>query len=226
MEVLEQVENELCVEERNQSLRGHPPERRADPRYPVNEDAMLQVVGCGLPVPGSIVDLSQEGCRVRTRERLSTRSRWPVEVIFKVTGVVFQFSGVVGWNDGRNRLGIHFVNMIPRHTVELAQIINGMAVAAARAEAVNKLVRARGSGGPKGKRKESTERQNREPARMEPKWIAATNRDGSSGCSRGSGPQRCQTTRSPPPGASRGRHVCEDSPRQCGLCTARTDPRS
>ena len=133
MEVLELVENELCIEERNQSLGVHHHERRADPRYPVNEDAMLQVVGFGLPVPGSIVDLSQEGCCVRTRERLSTRARWPVEVIFKVAGVVFQFSGIVGWNDGRNRLGIHFVNMIPRHTVELAQIIDGMAVAAGTA---------------------------------------------------------------------------------------------
>ena len=130
MEVLERVEKELRAVERNQSLGVHDPERRADPRYPVNEVAMLQVVGCGSPVPGSIVDLSQEGCCVRTQERLSTRSRWPVEVIFKVTGVVFQFSGVVGWNDGRNRLGIHFVNMIPGQMMELAQIIDGMAAAA------------------------------------------------------------------------------------------------
>ncbi len=36
-----------------------------------------------------IIDLSQEGCRVRSKERLAVRSGWPVEVSFKVSGVVF-----------------------------------------------------------------------------------------------------------------------------------------
>ena len=117
-------------------------ERRNDPRYSVDEDAILQIMGHGTPVPACIVDLSQEGCRVRTREQVFVRARWPVEVTFTVHGVSFRFSAVVEWTDDvQNLLGMKFVNMIPRRMVELAGVICEMQAAAARrAQAVNQPV--------------------------------------------------------------------------------------
>ncbi len=45
----------------------HQPERRNDPRYSVDENPVVLFAGQGIPSPGSIVDLSQEGCCVRTK---------------------------------------------------------------------------------------------------------------------------------------------------------------
>jgi c-di-GMP-binding flagellar brake protein YcgR len=106
----------------------------------VDEDSVLLFSGYGDPQEARLVDLSQQGCRVRTNERITARVRLPVEVFFKVNGAAFRFRGVVQWTDGRNLLGIRFVNMIPRRMVELANVIREMeAEATARAEAVNRL---------------------------------------------------------------------------------------
>jgi hypothetical protein len=106
-------------------------ERRAGQRYAVNEDSVLLFPGFGAQQQARLVNLSQEGCRMRTGERVNARVRWPVEVFFKVKGVAFQFSGVLQWTDGRHLLGIQFVNMIPRHMVDLAGVICGLEAAAA-----------------------------------------------------------------------------------------------
>jgi hypothetical protein len=117
------------------------PERRDNPRYSVDGDSVLLFMGQGKAMPGSVVDLSQEGCCIRTRERCSMRVQWPLEVAFKINGVSFQFSGILQWTNGRDLLGIHFVNMIPRRMVELANIICEMEAAAApKTEAVNVAV--------------------------------------------------------------------------------------
>ncbi len=118
-----------------------PQERHSDPRYSVDEDSVVLFVGYGAPQPARLVDLSQEGCRLRTKEQITARTRLPVEVYFKVNGVSFRLRGVLQWTDGHNLLGIRFVNMIPRRMVELANVICGMEeTVAARADAVNLLV--------------------------------------------------------------------------------------
>lgn len=117
------------------------PERRSDPRYSVDEDSVVLFVGYGAPQPARLVDLSQEGCRLRTKEPVSARSRLPVEVFFRVNGISFRFRGVLQWTDGHNLLGIRFVNVVPRSMVELANVICTMEEAAEdRAETVNLLV--------------------------------------------------------------------------------------
>ncbi len=116
-------------------------ERRADPRYSVDEESVVLFVGYGAPLQARLVDLSQEGCRLRTVEPVAARSRLPVEVFFKVNGISFRFRGVLQWTDNRNLLGIRFVNVIPRRMVELANVICTMEeTSEARAEAVNMLV--------------------------------------------------------------------------------------
>lgn len=116
-------------------------ERRSDPRYSVDEESVVLFVGYGAPHEARLVDLSQEGCRIRTKEPVAARSRLPVEVFFKVNGISFRFRGVLQWTDGHNLLGIRFVNVIPRRMVELAHVICTMEeTSEARAEGVNLLV--------------------------------------------------------------------------------------
>jgi hypothetical protein len=163
------------VKGQRESFTVRQPERRADGRYSVDEDALLQFVGHGTPVPSHIVDLSREGCRLRIRERVRVRARWPVEITFKVQEIAFRFSGIVEWTDGHDLLGIHFVNMVPRRMVVLAEVICEMeAAAAARAEAVNRLVAEHGAPAPvEGQARASAERQSLEPAATEERAKAS-----------------------------------------------------
>jgi c-di-GMP-binding flagellar brake protein YcgR len=94
-----------------------------------------------MPVKTRLVDLSLEGCRVRTYGQFTGKAGWPVEIAFKVKGFAFRFGGIVRWNDDRHLLGIQFVNMMPRRKSELAAVIEQMAAAvAARAKAVGQLI--------------------------------------------------------------------------------------
>jgi len=116
-------------------------ERRSDLRYSVDEDSVVLFVGHGVPQEARLVDLSQEGCRLRTMEPVVARVRLPVEVFFNVDGISFRFRGVLQWTDGHRLIGVRFVNIIPQRMVELASIVCGMEkTAAVRAEAVNLLV--------------------------------------------------------------------------------------
>jgi len=116
-------------------------ERRSDLRYSVDEDSVVLFVGHGVPQEARLVDLSQEGCRLRTTEPVLARVRLPVEVFFNVDGISFRFRGVLQWTDGHHLIGVRFVNIIPQRMVELANIVCGMEkTAAVRAEAVNLLV--------------------------------------------------------------------------------------
>ena len=130
---------EAC--EKRQMLAARQLERRSDLRYSVDEDSVVLFVGHGVPQEARLVDLSQEGCRLRTTEPVLARVRLPVEVFFNVDGVSFRFRGVLQWTDGHRLIGVRFVNIIPQRMVELANIVCGMEkTAAVRAEAVNLLV--------------------------------------------------------------------------------------
>ena len=114
---------------------------RANPRYSVDEDCVLMLVSHGMSLKARVIDLSLEGCRVRTSDRFIGKAGRPVEITFKVNGCAFRFSGVVRWSDGQHLVGIHFENMIPRRKAELTEVIEEMAAAAAaRAEAARQLV--------------------------------------------------------------------------------------
>ena len=130
---------EAC--ENRQMLAARQLERRSDLRYSVDEDSVVLFVGHGVPQEARLVDLSQEGCRLRTTEPVLARVRLPVEVFFNVDGISFRFRGVLQWTDGHRLIGVRFVNIIPQRMVELANIVCGMEkTAAVRAEAVNMLV--------------------------------------------------------------------------------------
>lgn len=97
--------------------------RRAVPRYDVEEEAHLLLVKHGSTVPCRMVDLSLGGCRVRTKERFSAGIMVRVEVCFMVRGLAFRFSGVTQWTQGQHLVGIRFVDVAARRRNELAEAL-------------------------------------------------------------------------------------------------------
>jgi hypothetical protein len=117
-------------------------DRRADPRFEVNEDARLLLVKSSASILCSIADLSLNGCRVRTWERFQAGSMERVEVTFKVRGFSFRFSGVTQWTDGHSLLGIRFMDVTARRRGELAEAlceIEAANIAKAARQAAEKL---------------------------------------------------------------------------------------
>ena len=116
-------------------------ERRAHPRFSVDEDSVLLLAAHHAPVKARIVDLSLTGCRVRAYGRLSSKTGPAIEIAFRANGIDFRFHGVVQWSDEHNYFGIRFVNITGRSKKGLAEVIEEMAAAAAaRAAALNTLL--------------------------------------------------------------------------------------
>lgn len=112
-----------------------PQDRRIHPRFSVDSDSTLLLVSHGVSLPSRILDLSLEGCRLRTRERYAVAARARVEVAFKVNGIAFRFLGVIQWTDSRHCAGVCFVDMIARRREELAEVIAEIESVAAAKEA-------------------------------------------------------------------------------------------
>jgi hypothetical protein len=117
--------------EHGESCASREQERRAHPRYAVDEDSVLMLVDHGLPIKARIVDLSLEGCRLSTSSRFPGHTGRHVEITFKVKGYAFRCSGVVQWSDGHHLVGIHFQNMISRRKAELMEVLGELAAAVA-----------------------------------------------------------------------------------------------
>jgi hypothetical protein len=93
----------------------------------------------------------------------------PVDVGFKVNSAIFRFGGILQWTNGRDLLGIQFVNMVPRRMVELANVICKMgATSSARADAVDRLVREQHETAPlaEGEANKPAARENREATKI------------------------------------------------------------
>jgi hypothetical protein len=97
--------------------------RRATPRYGVDEEARLLLVKHGSTVSCRIVDIGLNGCRICTQERFTAGILIRVEVTFKVRGFAFRFSGVTQWTDGRHLLAIRFVDVPVRRREELVEAL-------------------------------------------------------------------------------------------------------
>jgi hypothetical protein len=97
-------------------------ERRKMPRCPVDEEAVLLLVGRDARVPCRIVELSLTGCRISTKERVPAVGELRVEAMFKIQGIAFRFGGVIEWADN-GLVGIRFVDLIPRRKDELIEVL-------------------------------------------------------------------------------------------------------
>ena len=100
-----------------------PRNRRAHPRYAVDEVSTLLLVSHGLSLQSHILDLSLEGCRLCLLEPYTVGAGTRVEVAFKVNGIAFRFVGVIQWTDQNHLLGIHFVDILARRKELLAEVV-------------------------------------------------------------------------------------------------------
>jgi hypothetical protein len=104
--------------------------RRAHPRYAVDESSKLLLVSHGLSLQSHILDLSLEGCRLCILDPYTVGRGMRVEVSFKVNGIAFRFAGVIQWTDENHLVGIHFVDIIARRSEQLAEVVHEMQRAA------------------------------------------------------------------------------------------------
>jgi hypothetical protein len=111
------------VKETSENLAAQRADRREGPRYAIEGNSVLFFTGDGRATAGKLVDLSHDGCKVRTSVLVQARAWFPVEVFFRTMGEAFRFSGIVHWASGGNLLGIRFVNMLPERMVALAKVI-------------------------------------------------------------------------------------------------------
>lgn len=111
------------MEERAENLAGQLPDRREYPRQAVDEEAVLLLVNQGSRVPCRVIELSIEGCRLRTGERFLAGILVRIEVTFTINGIAFRFSGLTEWTDDQNVVGIRFVGITSRRRDELTDII-------------------------------------------------------------------------------------------------------
>jgi chemotaxis protein histidine kinase CheA len=119
------------AEERAEGAGTQQPERRSSRRLAVDEASVVLLLGHGLPMECRVLDLSLEGCRIRTRERFAAGSRAHIEACFKINGIAFRFSGVTQWTDGGNLVGIRFENVPVRRREELAEVLSELEAAEA-----------------------------------------------------------------------------------------------
>ena len=95
----------------------------------MDEEASLILVHHGSRMACRIVDISQGGCRVLTKDRFQASIMVRLEILFKVRGLAFRFSGVSQWSDGRHQVGIRFVDVIQRRRDELMEALEELAAA-------------------------------------------------------------------------------------------------
>lgn len=99
-------------------------DQRTASRYGVDEEAHILLVKQNLIVPCRILDLSLDGCRLQTPQRLPVESMMCVEVNFTVKGLPFRFSGLVQWTDCQHLAGIRFASVPRRRRGELVETLS------------------------------------------------------------------------------------------------------
>jgi hypothetical protein len=102
---------------------------RAYSRHPVDEEAVLNVIGQinfigqSLNVHCSVIDLSFGGCRLRAKDPFWAKPELPVEVTFNIRGLPMLLSGTIRWTDGNGVFGIRFVDVSSRRKEALDDVL-------------------------------------------------------------------------------------------------------
>lgn len=98
-------------------------ERRTQVRHEVDTTATILLVNVAARLKGRILDLSLGGCRIRTDERFPVGIYTRVETEFHLEGLPFRLGGVVQSIQGKNFVGIRFLDMSDRKREQLQQLI-------------------------------------------------------------------------------------------------------
>ncbi|HUV68595.1 MAG TPA: PilZ domain-containing protein [Terracidiphilus sp.] len=97
--------------------------RRAHVRFEVNSIATILLVKVGSRLKGSIVDLSEGGCRIRCDERFPVGIYTRVETEFRFENLPFLLGGVVQVIHNQREVGIRFLDMSDRKRQQLRDLV-------------------------------------------------------------------------------------------------------
>jgi hypothetical protein len=109
-------------------------ERRVETREAVDTSAVIHLINIASRLPGQIVDLSLDGCRIRVEQRFPVGIYTRVETEFFLEGLPFRLGGVIQAIHDRERrnVGIRFLDMSERRRVQVEQLIEEIREAGAR----------------------------------------------------------------------------------------------
>jgi hypothetical protein len=81
------------------------------------------LVHSGSMLQGQIVDLSENGCHIRSVERFSVGIYTRLETEFRLQGLPFRLGGVIQAVYDPHNVGIRFLDLSQRKREQLAQLI-------------------------------------------------------------------------------------------------------
>jgi c-di-GMP-binding flagellar brake protein YcgR len=100
-----------------------PSKLRAQPRYEVDDTAILYLVRSGSALRGRIQDLSQNGCRIHTEDPFPVGIYTRVEAEFQLQGLPFRLAGVTQAIYDERNVGVRFLDVSPRKREQLDQLM-------------------------------------------------------------------------------------------------------
>jgi c-di-GMP-binding flagellar brake protein YcgR len=98
-------------------------ERRSRVRHPVDSSAAIILVNGGARFRGRILDVSLDGCRIRSDEHFLVGVYTQVETVFRLIGSTFRLGGVVQMVHDRRLVGIRFLDLSPLERSQLVELI-------------------------------------------------------------------------------------------------------
>jgi c-di-GMP-binding flagellar brake protein YcgR len=98
-------------------------DRRSQVRHEVDTTATILLINIGSTLKGHIVDLSMNGCQIRSDERFPVGIYTRVETEFRLEGLPFRLGGVIQAIHGPHNVGIRFLDMSQRKREQVEQLI-------------------------------------------------------------------------------------------------------
>lgn len=99
-------------------------ERRHDSRQSVEDEAEIVFVRSGSAMRGRILDLSVNGCRIRTENQFPVGIYTRVETAFRLEGLPFRLGGVIQAVHDRHMVGIRFLDVSERKRELILELIS------------------------------------------------------------------------------------------------------
>jgi hypothetical protein len=98
-------------------------ERRHGSRQSVEDEAEIIFVRSGVAMRGRILDLSVNGCRIRTEKQFPVGIYTRVETAFRMEGLPFRLGGVIQAVHDKHTVGIRFLDVSERKRELILELI-------------------------------------------------------------------------------------------------------
>jgi PilZ domain len=98
-------------------------DRRHGMRQSVEDEAEIVFVRSGVAMRGRILDLSVNGCRIRTEKQFPVGIYTRVETAFRMEGLPFRLGGVIQAVHDKHTVGIRFLDVSERKRELILELI-------------------------------------------------------------------------------------------------------